>query len=279
MAGWPRFSHWPASIDPSEAHSIAVPLSRRARSPVEHLKGQRLSAPRVMDRPRLIGWSSLHLERHRSLTPLVASAGTASPVPEPVGSWSAHVCATCGKRSPAQPRSPLAPLLASQSIRRSRRLRSCRDRPGFPRGRRAALALCSESYARLAHRVSPRSRRCVRQHIVRSPPRPVPGRPLSLPIAESQGTGVRRTNLCLLTSSYEHPRLVGSRCVMRVSACARWGDRLFHVSAIRFGGPHLPRRGIAAGVVFPRRCVRAVPLAPLSPPSRRTPRSRACVTS
>jgi hypothetical protein len=60
------------------------------------------------------------------------------------------------------------------------------------------------------------------------------------------------------------------------------GERLAHAggspahdSAIRFGGPHVPRRGVAAGVVFPGRCVSAVPLAPLSPPSRSTPRSRA----
>jgi len=31
-----------------------------------------------------------------------------------------------------------------------------------------------------------------------------------------------------------------------------WGDRLPHVRAIRFGGPH----GLAVGVVFPSRCVR-----------------------
>jgi len=32
----------------------------------------------VTDRPRLVGWSSLHRARRRSLTPLVADAGTLS---------------------------------------------------------------------------------------------------------------------------------------------------------------------------------------------------------
>jgi len=62
--------------------------SRDLREPsTEQLRGRRLTAPRVTDRPRLIGWSSLHLARHRSLTPLVVIAGTAWPVPEPTGSW------------------------------------------------------------------------------------------------------------------------------------------------------------------------------------------------
>src|SRR5579871_2409881 len=43
---------------------------------------RRLAAPRVIDHPRLVGWSSLHRSRRQSLTPLVAAAGTAWPVPD-----------------------------------------------------------------------------------------------------------------------------------------------------------------------------------------------------
>jgi hypothetical protein len=50
---------------------------------------------------------------------------------------------------------------------------------------------------------------------------------------------MRRTDFCLLNSSYEHPRLVGSRMsrALFTRACPR--DRLVHASAIRFGGPHV----------------------------------------
>jgi hypothetical protein len=43
---------------------------------------------------------------------------------------------------------------------------------------------------------------------------------------------MRQTDFCLLTSSYEHPRLVGSRCVMRLRACAIEGIACF--TSVRF---------------------------------------------
>jgi hypothetical protein len=49
-------------------------------------------------------------------------------------------------------------------------------------------------------------------------------------------------------------------------ACAIGETACFHGSAVRFGG----RRAAATGVVFPSRCVRAVPLASLSLPARLT---------
>jgi len=58
----------------------------------------------------------------------------------------------------------------------------------------------------------------------------------------------------------------------------RGGDRLFHDSAIRFGGLHrLPfwAHLTAAGVFFPSRCVHALPLTPLSPLPRARD-ARAC---
>jgi hypothetical protein len=193
-----------------------------------------------MDRPRLVGWSSLHRERRRSLTSLVANSGTASPVPGPAGSWLAVRLASRAERSPAWPRSPLLCALRCKSVGRSRRLPSCRDRPGLPRGRRAALALVLESYARLAHR----SRRGDAAACVSTRCGDLFGqcRGVHFPCGSSSasGTWVRRTDFCLLTSSYEHPRLVGSRCVTRGKRLRDRGDRLPHASAIRFGGPHVP---------------------------------------
>jgi len=58
-------------------------------------------------------------------------------------------------------------------------------------------------------------------------------------------------------------------------APAPWGNRLSHVSAIRFGGPHVLRCGFATvGLLFPSWCVRTEPLMPLSPLPRVTSRSR-----
>jgi hypothetical protein len=53
------------------------------------------------------------------------------------------------------------------------------------------------------------------------------------------------------------------------------GNRLYHGSAIRFGGPHVLRCGFATvGLLFPSWCVRTGPLMPLSPLPRVTSRSR-----
>jgi len=60
-SGWPSYSHRPASIDSSTAHSNTVSLAHPPRnSRYSKIEGQRLAAPRVTDHPRLIGWSSLH---------------------------------------------------------------------------------------------------------------------------------------------------------------------------------------------------------------------------
>jgi len=256
-------------------------LSRLARSPVEHCSGpapygasrdgppapRRLEQPSPGTSPISDVSTSPHEHRH---------AGTRTD-----GKLARR--ASFDVRRSIDPRIQDRRSLCSlrcESMRRSRRLRSCRDRPGFPRGRRAALAPFFGELRAARALFSPRSRRCVRQHVARNPPRPVPRPPLSLRIAEGHGTGVRRTDLCLLTSSYEHPRLVGSRCVERGkrlrtlgrSPASRQCDSLRRAARSSEGG-------IAAGVVFPWRCVQAVPLAPLSPSSRRTPRSRARVPS
>jgi len=56
-------------------------LASTARPPHWLFGGRRLAAPRVTDRPRLVGWSSLCHARRRCLTPLVVVAGTAPPAP------------------------------------------------------------------------------------------------------------------------------------------------------------------------------------------------------
>jgi hypothetical protein len=83
---------------------------------------------------------------------------------------------------------------------------------------------------------------------------------------------MRQTDFCLLTFFVRAP--APGRFPMR-HALARLrdrGDRLFHISAIRFGGPHVCRVVTAVGVVFPSRCVwirtSGIPVA-----------SPACVTS
>jgi len=239
-AGWPSSSHRPASIDPFEAHSIVASLSRLARSPVQHFEGQRLSAPRVRDRPRLVGWSSLHRERRRSLTSLVADPGTASPVPGPAGSWLAARLATHAEAFTRVAKIAAALRLALQE-RRAIETLSVVSRPtkGCPgaaerrslscwratRGSRTVLA--AETPLRASARGAETSSASAVASTFLADRRAPAAR------------GVRRTDFCLLTSSYEHPRLVGSRCVTRGKRLRDRGDRLPHASAIRFGGPHV----------------------------------------
>lgn len=83
---------------------------------------------------------------------------------------------------------------------------------------------------------------------------------LAAPRAERRA--MRRTDVCRLTSSYEHPRLVGSRGRPALARLRHRGVRLLHGSAIRFGGPHVLLVSTAPGVVFPARRVRSEPLAP-----------------
>jgi len=114
---------------------------------------------------------------------------------------------------------------------------------------------------------SPRSRRCVRQHVVRSAPRPASRRRLALRLTE------RRDARCvgpvsaisLLRTSTRASSVPGASERFRASRSRR--DHLLHGRAIRFGGPHdLLMFSTAAGLVFPSRCVRTEPLTPLSPP-------------
>jgi hypothetical protein len=149
---------------------------RRSRidrpSPRQKLfEGQRLSAPRVMDRPRLVGWSSLHRARRQSLTFLVAIAGTA----------------TAGSRTdgeaPARPRPPPRRTLRYDASTGRNAFHRVATPSGSPRPSRRASP--SEWRARAPRApFSPRSRRAVRQHGLRRAPRPAPRRRFALRLLE-----------------------------------------------------------------------------------------------
>lgn len=213
-----------------------------------------------MDRPRLVGWSSLHRARHRSLTSLVPVACTASPV-------------SSRREAPAEPRSPPhRPLQSNASDDRNAFHRVATERvspSGEARGAIWAMAARACTH-RLTSEPPPRAsaRTAVSSSASAAPS-------IRLATHRAERRAMRRTDICRLTSSYEHPRLVGSRGRPALARLRHWGDRLLHGSAIRFGGPHVLNVSTAPGVVFPVRGVRSEPLAPLSPLSRVRCRSRA----
>jgi hypothetical protein len=227
----------------------------------------------VTDRPHLVGWGSLHRARRRSPTSFVVIAGTASPVPGPAGSWLHTHLAMHASRSPARPRPP-----PSRALRRD----MYDDRDAF---RRVVIdrvtpiadpvsAFLVECAARYRAPFSPRSRRLVCQHVGAESSSTSAVSPTCLAAPRASRRAMRLTDFCLLTFFVRAP--APRRFPMR-HALARLrdrGDRLVHISAIRFGGPHVCRGFTAVGVVFPSRCVRSVPLASLSPLPRVSCRSR-----
>jgi hypothetical protein len=115
----------------------------------------------------------------RSLTPLCRRPGTAAPVPFPAGSWRDARLATVASRSPVRLRPPPC---------RALRFDRSNDRDAF---RRVSISrLFTGLLVVSAHMVrkrcttrapfSPRSRRRVRQHLRRYPPRPAPWSPSRL---------------------------------------------------------------------------------------------------
>jgi hypothetical protein len=153
-AGWPSYSHGPASIDLSGTHPLAVSLSHRPRSPRAQLLS-RTGTSRclvMIDHPRLVGWSSLHPAHRQSLTPLCRRSGTVSSVPGPTAGWlDALSCdeAPCvdprdRDRHPAPPCGAAgAPIGTPSTVSRS---------TGVASSRRALRATWFGSVARLAHR-------------------------------------------------------------------------------------------------------------------------------
>jgi len=132
-----------------------------------------------------------------------------------------------------------APRLAERRERRSGRLPSCHAQPSLP-GCHAALALWFESVAWLCAPFWLRNRRRPRQQVVRRTPGLAPRRRFALRLLvrdDARCVGPISANL---SSSYQHPRLVGFRCVTCLRTCAP-DSRLVHISAIGFGGPHVSR--------------------------------------
>jgi len=111
----------------------------------------------------------------------------------------------------------------------------------------AMSAIWFESAAKLRAPFSPRSRRRVHQHSVRRAPQPASLRRLALRLLVRGDARCVGPTSAISRSSYEHPRLVGSRCVTRLRACAIEEIACVTFRAIRFGGSHVPffwgRRG------------------------------------
>lgn len=78
---------------------------------------------------------------------------------------------------------------------------------------------------------------------------------------------MRWTDFCHLTSSYVHPRLVGSRADRTgFRSCPRPGNDLVHARVIRFGGPHRIGFSIIMGALSSPAMYAGALLTPLSRP-------------
>jgi hypothetical protein len=151
-SGWPSYSHRPASIDPPGTLSIAVTLSRLRSHRSERFDGQRLTALRVTDRPRLIGWSSLDPTCYRSLTSLcrrhrhrLAGSRTDRKLarPAPCGACLALTCAT-KTTTPAVPCGPSSATIETPSV--------VPRKTGLPRSPHPCLPSCWKTSHERAHR-------------------------------------------------------------------------------------------------------------------------------
>jgi hypothetical protein len=158
------------------------------------------------------------------------------------------------ERSPARPRPP-----PPRALRRD----MSNDRDAFRRvvidrvapAADPVSAFLVECAARYRAPFSPRSRRLVCQHVGAESSSTSAVSPTCLAAPRASRRAMRQTDFCLLTFFVRAP--APSRFPMR-QALARLrdrGDRLLHISAIRFGGPHVCRVVTAVGVVFPSRCV------------------------
>jgi len=173
----------------------------------------------VTDRPHLVGWGSLHRARHRSPTSFVVIAGTASPVPGPAGSWLDSHLAMHAECSPARPRLPihLALRLDIVTIGTPSVVSRSTGLPRPPNPRALSCLIAPRSFAHRSRLGAAAS--CV-STLVRRAPRPAPCRRLALRLLVRHDARCVRPTSAFSRSSYEHPRLVGSRCVMRLRECA-----------------------------------------------------------
>jgi hypothetical protein len=226
----------------------------------------------VTDCPRLIGWSSLDLAHHRSLTSFVVIAGTDCRFQN---RRAASRRASYDERF-VHPRDrdhhPEGPCGATGATIRTPSVvsQSNRSRRFALTGLRTALASMVRKRRAIRAPFSPWSRRHVCQHVcgVLLGQRHAADSPCGSPDVQR---AMRWTDFCHLTSSYEYPRIVGSPCVRRLRVSTVEEIACCHDSAIRFGGPAqtcLLAHLTMAGVVFPSQCVHSLPLTSLSPPPR-----------
>jgi hypothetical protein len=130
-----------------------------------------------------------------------------------------------------------APLrLSTHRVPRSGCLPSCHAELGFaPAPGHARFLNWFRSVTRAPF--SPRSRRHVRQHVLRSAPRPASPRRLALRLdVRDDARCVAPTSAFSLLVSVPAPRRF--RPCHLLAQLHDSGDGLMHVSAIRFGGPH-----------------------------------------
>jgi len=233
-AGWPSYSHRPASVDMLETPSPAgSTLSRESRDPLQSLPG---AAPHGASSDGPPAPHRLEQPSPRTslpLTSLVVLAGTAQRSP-----WTARKLARstpCDAhlvRWPAQPRPPLCRAFRQrQSCNRNafRRVAMSRVTPGlWPRKLDLFEELAQPSHrSHLGAAAACASTSCG----VLLGQRRFTWVALRLPTWS--GRAMLRTDFCHLTSSYQYPRLAGSRCVAPLlEARAYRGDYLMHVSAI-----------------------------------------------
>jgi len=172
-----------------------------------------------MDRPHLVGWGSLHRIRRRSLTSLCHRPGTATPVPGPEGSWLDPHLAACVLRSPVRPRPPPCRTLRNDmSSNRDAFRRVLTDRVAPAVASVDAFWFeCARGFAHRSHLGAAAS--CVSTW-VRSAPWPASHGRFALRLLVPHDARCVRPTSAFSRSSYQYPRLVGSRCVMRLRACA-----------------------------------------------------------
>jgi hypothetical protein len=137
----------------------------------------------------------------------------------------------------------------------SGRLPSCLDRPGCPGRRPHERLLVRNALRSFTHRSHLGAAASCVSTLVRSAPRPASRRRLALRLLVRRDARCVRPTSAYSRSSYEHPRLVGSRCVMRLRACAIEGIACFTSERFASVGHTFRRVVTAVGVVFPSRCV------------------------
>jgi len=200
--------------------------------------------------------------RNRSLTSHVVLAGTTSPVPGPAGSWLDARLATYLEHSPARPR---------PSSRRTLRWHRANDQDAFRRVASdrvtpTAFALSAIWWKALhgfAHRSHLGAAARVRQHIrAESSSASATCDWVALRLLSSSDARCVGPTSAISRSSYEHPRLVGSRRVRRLRVRAIEEIACITFRPIRFGGSHVVSffGVVPVGVVFPPWRVQTEPL-------------------